>query len=86
MSNRMTRLIGVAASTSLAIGVLAPAALAQSPAASMAAMPALPAPEKTAINIGLSVTETSQYAAQARRAGRHLGEVRHHPEHHRVRG
>lgn len=70
MSNRMSRLMVVGASTALAIGVLAPAALAQSPAASMGAMPALPAPEKTTVNIGLSVTETSQYAAKlAEQAG-----------------
>lgn len=70
MSNRMNRLMVVGASTALAIGVLAPAALAQSPAASMGTMPELPAPEKTTLNIGLSVTETSQYAAKlAEQAG-----------------
>ena len=86
MSNRMTRLIGVAASTSLAIGVLAPAALAQSPAASMAAMPALPAPEKTALNIGLSVTETSQYAAKLAEQAGIWEKYGITPDHHRLRG
>lgn len=63
--DRMRRLLAVAATTSIAVGALAPlSAAAQSPEASMAAMPALPAPEKTALTIGLSVTETSQYAAK----------------------
>lgn len=67
---QMRRLLVVAATTSIAVGALALPAVAQSPAASMAAMPALPAPEKTTLNIGLSVTETSQYAAKlAEQAG-----------------
>jgi len=64
----MRRLLTAAATTSIALGAFAPlSAVAQSPAASM---PTLPTPEKTALNIGLSVTETSQYAAKlAEQAG-----------------
>lgn len=58
-------LAGVAAS-SLAVALMVPAmAGAQSPGAeSPAALPALPAPEKTSLRIGLSVAEPSQFAAK----------------------
>jgi ABC-type nitrate/sulfonate/bicarbonate transport system substrate-binding protein len=56
---------------SLAVAAIAPGVVvAQSPsaaapsAASTATFPTLPAPEKTSINIGLSVAETSQYAVK----------------------
>jgi ABC-type nitrate/sulfonate/bicarbonate transport system substrate-binding protein len=71
--DRKRRMLAVAATTTIALGTLVPlTAGAQSPdpAASMPAMPALPTPEKTELSIGLSVTETSQYAAKlAEQAG-----------------
>jgi ABC-type nitrate/sulfonate/bicarbonate transport system substrate-binding protein len=69
--DRMRRALAVAASASIAVGALVPLTVAaQSPEASMGAMPALPTPEKTELTIGLSVTETSQYAAKlAEQAG-----------------
>jgi ABC-type nitrate/sulfonate/bicarbonate transport system substrate-binding protein len=77
--DRNKGLLAAAAATSIALGALVPlAATAQSPsapaasapAASAPAMPTLPTPEKTALTIGLSVTETSQYAAKlAEQAG-----------------
>lgn len=67
---RMRRLLTVAATTSIAASALAIPVMAQSPAASLPAMPEMAAPEKTTLNIGLSVTETSQYAAKlAEQAG-----------------
>ena len=61
--NGKRRLLAGAAATGFALSALVPAAtMAQD--ASAAPLPALPAPEKTTLNIGLSVTETSQFAAK----------------------
>jgi hypothetical protein len=67
--NGKRRLLAGAAATGFALAALLPAAtMAQD--ASAAPLPALPAPEKTTINIGLSVAETSQYATKlAEQAG-----------------
>lgn len=67
--NGRARLLAAAVTASVALAALAPVG-AQAQDASAAPMPELPAPEKTTLNIGLSVTETSQYAAKlAEQAG-----------------
>ncbi|MFO1541150.1 MAG: ABC transporter substrate-binding protein, partial [Chloroflexota bacterium] len=67
--NGRARLVGGAVAASIALAAIAPVgAMAQD--ASAAPAVELPAPEKTTLNIGLSVTETSQYAAKlAEQAG-----------------